>query len=491
MRSFMIHKKSNTTEVAAAKAGFSRATGYRINQDPRLPSQKKAPRGRRRPDPLGGLFETDVVPLLEAHPAVRSVGLFKELLQRYPDLDPGIRRTLERRIRDWRARHGPEKEVIFRQKHIPGRLGLSDFTRMNALGITIARQPLDHMLYHFRLPWSGFGHAEVILGGESFTALATGLQAALWSLGGSPINHRTDSLSAAFRNLGKEAARDRTERYRGLCQHYGMQASRNNRGMAHENGAIESAHGHLKREIADALVLRGTTEFADIKAYRAFIATIVRRGNARRAKRINTERGALQDLPPMRTTDYEETSVTVASTSGFILKRVFYTVPSRLIGHRLGVRLYDDRLELRVGGIYQETLTRMYRGASMKAVHVVNYHHVIHSLKMKPMALMNLVYRDELFPREAYRRCFERAFDRHGERVACRMTVRLLALAHEQNCEAALAAEIDDCLRAGHLPDMGRLKSRFAPVSGAMPAIGVIQAPLAGYGDLLGAGAAL
>ena len=159
MRSFMIHKKSNTTEVAAAKAGFSRATGYRINQDPRLPSQKKAPRGRRRPDPLGGLFETDVVPLLEAHPAVRSVGLFKELLQRTPDLNPGIRRTLERHIRDWRARHGPEKEVIFRQKHVPGRLGLSDFTRMNALGITIARQPLDHMLYHFRLPWSGFGLA--------------------------------------------------------------------------------------------------------------------------------------------------------------------------------------------------------------------------------------------------------------------------------------------------------------------------------------------
>ena len=104
----------------------------------------------------------------------------------------------------------------------------------------------------------------------------------------------------------------------------------------------------------------------------------------------------------------------------------------------------------------------------MKAVHGVNTHHGIHSLKMKPMALLNLVYRDELFPREAYRRCFERAFDQHGERVACRMTVRLLALAHEQNCEAALAAEIDDCLRAGQLPDMGRLKSRFAPASGAM-----------------------
>ena len=106
-------------------------------------------------------------------------------------------------------------------------------------------------------------------------ALSTGLQAALWSLGGTPDIHRTDSLSAAFRNLGKEAARDRTERTRGLCRHYGMQASRNNRGRAHENGAIESAHGHLKREIADALVLRGSTEFADIKAYRAFCVTSI------------------------------------------------------------------------------------------------------------------------------------------------------------------------------------------------------------------------
>ena len=159
MWSFMKHKKSNTTEVAVAKAGFSRATGYRINLDPGLPSQKKTLRGRRKPDAVGGLFKTDGVPMLEAHPGIRAVGLFKELLQRTPDLDPGIRRTLERRIRDWRARHGPEKAVIVCQKHVPGRLGMSDFTSMNALGITIARQPLNHMLYHFRLPWSGFGLA--------------------------------------------------------------------------------------------------------------------------------------------------------------------------------------------------------------------------------------------------------------------------------------------------------------------------------------------
>ena len=152
---------------------------------------------------------------------------------------------------------------MFQQTHRPGRLGLSDFTRMEALGVTIAGQKLDHMLYHFRLAWSGFRHAEVVLGGESFTALAEGLQAALWSLGGAPQEHRTDSLSAGFRNLCRQDAQDMTERYRLLCRHYGMTPSRNNRGVAHENGAIESAHGHLKREIGDALALRGSTEYAD------------------------------------------------------------------------------------------------------------------------------------------------------------------------------------------------------------------------------------
>lgn len=484
----MKHRKTHSTEAAAAKAGFSARSGYRINGDPTLPSQKKAPRGRRRPDPLAGIFEEEVVPMLKEDSGIRAFGVFEELMRRHPDLNPGVRRTLERRIRDWRAHHGPDQEVIFRQTHEPGRLGLSDFTNMNALGITIAGQPLDHMLYHFRLPWSGFRHAEAVLGGESFTALATGLQTALWSLGGAPGEHRTDSLSAGFRNRRTDDAEDMTERYRLLCRHYGMKPSRNNRGIAHENGAIESAHGHLKREIADALALRGSADFADVTAYRAFIAEIVGRGNARRSGRIKAERGVLQDLPPMRTTDYEGTSIDVTSSSGFILKRVFYTVPSRLIGHRLGVRLFDDRVELYVGASHHLTLPRKHRGSSTKPVYVVNYRHVIHSLKAKPMALLNLVYRDELFPRAAYRRCFEMALSQLGERAACRLTVRLLALAHEENCEAALAAEIDDGLAAGKLPDLDSLKTRFAPEPGAMPEVHIIRAPLAGYGDLLGMG---
>ena len=136
-----------------------------------------------------------------------------------------------------------QRDVIFRQEYPPGRMGLSDFTDMGGLGITIAGEPFDHRLYHFRLPFSGFEHAHVVLGGESFVALAEGLQNALWALGGVPEQHRSDSLSAAFRNLDRDAQEDLTRRYEELCAHYGMTPSRNNPGVAHENGSIESSHG--------------------------------------------------------------------------------------------------------------------------------------------------------------------------------------------------------------------------------------------------------
>ena len=248
-------RQTHPIEVAAAKADFSRSTGFRIAQDPRLPSQKMQPRERRRPDPLETIFDAEVVPLLKEAPGLRPVAIFEEMLRRHPELSPGIRRTLERRIRSWRALHGAEQDVIFRQVHEPGRMGLSDFTDMSALGVTVGGHPLAHMLYHFRLPWSGFAHAHVILGGESFVALAEGLQNALWSAGGAPHQHRTDSLSAAFRNLDADTEADLTRRYDALCAHYRMAPTRNNRGVAHENGAIESGHGHLKAAIRDALLM--------------------------------------------------------------------------------------------------------------------------------------------------------------------------------------------------------------------------------------------
>jgi hypothetical protein len=212
----MSYRKIHDTAVSAAKAGFSTATGYRIEDDPRLPSQRKVRRGRRRPDPLATIWDAEVVPILKATPNIRAIAVFDEIRRRHPGLNPNVRRTLERRMRTWRAVDGPEQDVIFRQEYEPGRLGLSDFTDMSELAVTIAGLVVDHRLYHFRLAFSGFEHAHVVLGGESFVALAEGLQNALWALGGVPVQHRSDSLSAAYRNLDKAAHDDLTERYEGL-----------------------------------------------------------------------------------------------------------------------------------------------------------------------------------------------------------------------------------------------------------------------------------
>jgi transposase InsO family protein len=482
MRLYMKFRQTNTAPIAAAKAGFSPSTAHRIDKDPRLPSHKKAP--RRRPDPLQAVWDSEIVPLLQTAPSLRPVALFEEIIRRHPELGTGIRRTLERRVRSWRALHGPEQEVIFRQVHEPGRMGLSDFTDMADLAVTVAGQPLDHRLYHFRLAYSGFEHAHVVLGGESYVALAEGLQNALWALGGAPREHRSDSLSAAFRNLDRDAREDLTRRYDALCTHYRMEPSRNNAGIAHENGAIESVHGHLKKVIEDALLLRGSRDFADLSAYRHFVDEVIGRRNARLSPRIEVERAALQELPDRRTADYEDAIVTVTSTSGFVLRKVFYSVPSRLIGHRLRVRLYDDRLEVYLGGTHQFTRPRGRAHPDGKHGHVVDYRHVIHSLRRKPMALMGLVYRDQLFPRPAYAGAFEAMCAKLPARTACRTMVDLLALAHERACEAELAERLDEDLKAGRLPDLKSLRALFSPDADTLPEIVVSYAPLSAYEDL-------
>ena len=488
----MKFRQNDTPSVAAAKASFSPSSAYRIEADPRLPSHKKKPRTRRRPDPLAGIFDDEVIPILEASPGLRAVAIFEEMRRRHPELKPGVRRTRERRVRAWRALHGPEKEIIFRQVHPPGRLGLSDFTDMAKLGVTVAGVPLHHRLYHFRLAYSGFEHAHVVLGGESFVALAEGLQDALWALGGAPQQHRSDSLSAAFRNLDKDAAEDLTRRYEDLCANYGMTPTRNNPGLAHENGAIEGPHGHLKRAIGDALLLRGSNDFEDLPSYRRFIAEITSRRNAHNRHRIDAERAVLTSLPKRRTDDFEESTVVVTSSGGFILRRVFYTVPSRLVGHRLRVRLHDDRLDVFIGATPLMTLRRGRAHKNGQTGHVVDYRHVIGALRRKPMALLNLVYRDQLFPREAYRRTFEVLLEKTGERNACRTLVKLPALAHDRGCEAELAMCLTDALSGypvadgvRQLPDLDALQQRFAPNPQSMPTVTVRLGSLHDYDALL------
>ena len=433
--------------------------------------------------PLPSL-EARVVPLLKDAPGLRPIAIFEELCRRHPELSAGTRRTLERRIRGWRAVNGRDREVIFRQEHPPGRMALSDFTEVADLGVTIAGQNLDCRLYHFRLPFSGFEHAHVVLGGESFVALAEGLQNALWALGGVPEQHRTDSLSAAFRNLGAEAKEDLTTRYEAFCAYYGMTPTRNNLGVSHENGSVESSHGHLKSKLADALLLRASRDFGTLPAWRGFVDEIVGRGNARNAKRIDQERLALKPLPLRKTTDYEEVHVHVTSSSAFILRKVFYTVPSRLIGQRLRVHLHDDRLECFQGSTPILTLRRGRPQPSGKHGHVVDYRHIIHSLRRKPMALLNLVYREQLFPRRAFALAFEALLAGLGERPACRAMVGILALAHERGCEAELASALQAELDRGVLPDLAALIERFRPKDVAWPTVVVTLPSLTLYDQI-------
>ena len=404
--------------------------------------------------------------------------------RRYLGIYLGTRRTMERRIREWRGRYGPEQEVIFRQTHKPGRMGLSDFTDMADLAISIAGEPLDHRLYHFRMVYSGFEHAHVVLGGESYMALAEGLQNALWALGGAPVQHRSDSLSAAFRNLDDDARADLTTRYDALCAHYGMEPTRNNTGIAHENGSIESSHGHLKKTVEDGVLMRGSRDFVDLAAYRRFIDELSGRHNAKCGARIDIERATLRELPGRRTVDFEEAIVTVTSSSGFVLRKVFYSTPSRLIGHRLRVRLHDDRIDVYLGATLQMTMPRGRACPNGAHDHVVDYRHLIHSLRRKPMALMGLTCPDKLFPRQAYRRTFDMLVATVSARAACRIMVDLLALAHDRACEGELAERLTRDLDADILPDMAVLRRVFSPDAAALPAIVVIYMPLSAYDEL-------
>src|SRR5689334_879560 len=200
---YMSERNQHTQAVAAARAGLSERTARKFEHDPRLPSQRKALRTwRTREDPLAAVWPRADA-MLQAAPDLMAVTVFEALQDEFgPHAVPdGVRRTIERRVAKWRALNGPDREVFFPQVQVPGQRALSDLTDAAELAVTIAGEPLSHRLYHFRLAFSGWEHAAVVLGGESYTALAEGLQEALWRLGAVPAEHRTDSLSAAFRNL--------------------------------------------------------------------------------------------------------------------------------------------------------------------------------------------------------------------------------------------------------------------------------------------------
>ncbi len=485
---FMQLRPKKGVASAAAAIGIHRSTGYRTLEKAKIqagnqPSEDSPPRQRTRPDPLAMFFESKVDPILERCPDIKPITVFHDLRNTEPEFKPNYRRTLERRIRAWRAQNGAEKEVMFPQTKRPaGTFSIADFTHLKSGEVTIRGESLRHRYFHFRLPWSCYRYVSVVINGESFTALAEGIQGAFAELDGVPHELRTDSLSAAFRNLAQDVAEDLTERFKALCEHYGMKPSRNNRGVAHENGAIESAHRHLKDRVRGELELRGSRDFECLDAYRTFVAEIVARENVRVAKDIETERGQLNPLPPSNPCDCEEVMVTVTSTAGCRIRKIYYSVPSRLIGYRLKARIFDDRIELFQGATRIETLPR---GLRTHRPNIIDYRHVIQSLKRQPMALARLTYRNDLFPRAAYRHFFDQTKVSVSEKQACRLTVDFLALAHENGCEAEIADAIEESFRTGSLPDIESLRTRFAFQEPSLPRQDHAVGNLGQYSSLL------
>jgi len=473
---------------AAAKAGVSERSARRVEGGDVSVLSGQERHWRTRQDPFAGVWESEIVPLLEAQPQLTATTLFEALQERYPErYGNGKKRTFQRRVTRWKALYGPEREVMFRQVQEPGRQGLSDFTELKELVVTIAGSVLDHRLYHFRLAYSGWSYVSVVLGGESFTALAEGLQAALWRLGGAPREHRTDSLSAAYRNLTADDQADLTARYEQLCAHYGMVPTRNNRGVSHENGAVESPHGHLKGRLAQALLLRDSADFASLADYRTWLDALVVRFNRRCGEALAIEREHLQALPPQRTTDYSEQVVRVTTSSTIEVQRVLYTVPSRLIGERLRVHLYDDRIEAFLGAAPAVTLPRLHARAPARA-RCIDYRHVIAALVRKPQAFRAAQWRDELLPTPAYHAIWQH-LDTHLEaRAACKHIVGILAVAAQGDCEHALGDYLLERFAAAEIPALHALQQRFAPAAYAPTrplAGGEPQHPLHAYDRLL------
>lgn len=473
-------QSGDTQEQASAKAGISVRSGRRVEKG----KHKKRPERhwRTREDPLAGVWESELVPLLEKEPGLTGITLWEYLDEKYPGEYPEMKlRTLQRRIKQWRATQGPAKSVMFLQSVPAGHQGLSDFTHPDS-PITIAGRPFKHLLYQFRLAYSGWRYVHITQGGESYSALADGLQSALQTLGGSPEEHRTDSLSAAYVNEAQK--KNLTRSYKALCEHYSMRGTTNNTGVSHENGAIEAPHGTLKRRIKQQLMLRGSNDFLTVQAYRDFIEQIVERLNKRCKGRLSQELPTLRQLPGGRAMDYQRISVKVTTSSTISVKRGLYSVPSRLIGEQLNVHLYHDRLVCHLGHKPLITLQRAYPQQPEGRARRIDYRHVIHSLAAKPQAFRFSQCRDDLLPSNTYRQLWLLAEEQFTPKEACKWIVGVLRIAYDYDCEGVLGNQLQQQAQDGELPELQSIQSQYIPRVDT-PDIPVRQHKPSDYNELL------
>jgi hypothetical protein len=434
-----LRKLSNTEknqEIAASKAGMDPATARRYLGLERLPSELKKDRAwRTREDPFCEVWDA-VQRQIQESPGLEAKTLFEWLQREYPGrFSDGQIRTLQRRIKLWRVTEGPAQEVYFGQTHVPGRLCASDFTHMTELGITLAGQSFEHLVYHFVLTYSNW-ETGTICYSESLESLSEGWQNAVWELGAVASEHRTDSLSSAVNNMSNLEEFNR--RYEAVMRYYGVRPRHTNPASPNENGDAEQSHHRFKRAVEQALLLRGSRDFAELAEYRQFLKDLFVQRNAGRRTRLAEEIAAMRELPARRMESAKRERVKVDSGSLIHVERNLYSVNSRLIGAQVEARLYLDHVEVWYGQRKVEDLPRL-RGRSK---HRVDYRHIIEWLVRKPGAFESYRYQEDLFPTSRFRMAYDALKETMPGR-ASKEYLKILKLAAEEG-----EVQVDEALRS-------------------------------------------
>lgn len=466
-----------TQEAAAAKLDVSVRSCRTIEQGCHYTSRaKKIRRYKTRRRPIDEVWEAELEPMLKDNPNLQPKTLLIYLQRTHfnnhgdPIYSNSIERTLQRKVAKWLALNGKPKELMFPQEHIPGEQALSDFTHFVKGNITICGNQFKHMFYHFRLVYSKWSYLKVIQSGESMQALSEGVQEALFALGGSPKEHRTDSLSAAFKNISVEVQKDLTTKYEDLCAYYNMVPTRNNKGQKHENGSVESSHGHIKNRIAQELVLRGSNDFNSVSEYEKWVHDIVKLSNKRNCKDFQTEQLALQPLPKYKTNDYEVKSIKISNLGIIIVKGMRYSVLSSLSGHSATIHIYQNEIQIFLGSSFVFSFERKYLNKH-DSRYVINYKHMIHSLIRKPAAFRRCQYRNELLPNDSYRRIWFYLDQTESIQVAPKTMLRLLKLAADHDCETDLEIYVMSLITNKAPIIIGEIENRFSTSNPQLPQV--------------------
>ena len=427
--------KGKSLAVSGAKADMDEKTARKYRDLGKLPSEIKVDHTwRTREDPFTEVWE-EVKGKLKINPGFEAKTLFEDLQRRYPgDFADGQLRTLQRRVKIWRALEGPAKEVFFPQVHKPGELCQSDFTDMNALGVTILGQPFEHLLYHFVLTYSNWETGTICFS-ESFESLSEGLQNALWELGGVPERHRTDRLSAAVQK--PDNPEEFTQRYRALLNHYALQGQKTQPRSPNENGDVEQRHYRFKKALEQSLMLRGSRDFPGREDYAAFLVKLFAQLNAGRKDRLAEELRVLRRLTPSRLESCKRLQVRVGPSSTIRANHNVYSVHSRLIGERIEARIHAGHIEIWYAQKKVDSFARL-RGDKK---HRIQYRHIIDWLVRKPGAFENYRYRDDLFPTTRFRMAYDQLRD-HSPAKSSRQYTELLYLASKESEDG-----VDNALR--------------------------------------------